>query len=170
VAIGATNHLTVALLMRSMGVDVKKLKTVVFQGNAQTVTAVMGGHVDLAPLSVGAALRAAEAGQLRIIGVTSERRGEGPLASVPTWKEQGYDVVFTNTRLLIGSKGMTPAQVAWWDGVLGRVTDTEEWKSAVRKQHGVNDYLGSRDSPQRMKAIYGQLRVALVDAGLAKDQ
>jgi putative tricarboxylic transport membrane protein len=169
VAIGATNHLTVALLMSAMGIDVKKLKTVVFQGNAQTVTAVMGGHVDVAPLSVGAALRAAEAGHLRIIGVTADRRGEGALASVPTWKEQGFDVVFTNTRLLIGSRGMTPAQVAYWDAALERAVQTEEWKSAVSKQHGVPDYLGSKQSPVRMKAIYDQLKSALVDAGLAKE-
>lgn len=168
VAIGATNHLTVALLMKSMGIDVKKLKTVVFQGNAQTVTAVMGGHVDVAPLSAGAALRAAEAGQLRIIGITSDRRGEGPLAAIPTWKEQGFDVVFTNTRLLIGSRGMTPAQVAYWDAALQRVVQSDDWKAAVLKQHGVTDYLDSRQSPQRMKAIYDQLRGALVDAGLAK--
>ncbi len=169
VAIGATNHLTVALLMKSMGVDVKKLKTVVFQANAQTVTSVMGGHFDLAPLSVGAALRAAAAGQLRIIGITSERRGDGPLASIPTWKEQGFDVVFTNTRLLIGPRGMTPAQVAYWDAAIERVVQSEEWKSAVGKQHGVTDYLGSRQSPQRMAAIYEQLKGALVDAGLAKE-
>lgn len=169
VAIGATNHLTVALLMKSMGVDVRKLKTVVFQANAQTITAVMGGHVDIAPLSVGAALRAADAGQLRIIGITSERRGEGELASIPTWKEQGFDVVFTNTRLLIGSRGMTPAQIAYWDSALEQVVQSEEWKNSIRKQHGVSDYLGSKQSPQRMAAIYRQLKGALVDAGLAKE-
>ena len=54
VAVGATNHLTVALLAKEMGVDVRKLKTVVTQTNSQALTAVMGGHVDIASLSAGA--------------------------------------------------------------------------------------------------------------------
>jgi putative tricarboxylic transport membrane protein len=169
VALGATNHLTVALLMKSMGIDVKKLKTVVFQANAQTITAVMGGHVDLAPLSVGAALRSAEQGQLRIIGVTSERRGEGALASIPTWKEQGFDVVFSNTRLLVGPKGMSAAQIAYWDAAMAKVVATDEWKDEVKRNEAALDYVGSKESAQRMARLYGQLKTALIDAGLAKE-
>ncbi len=44
VAVGGTNHLTVALLMKAMGIDAKKLKTVVLQTNAQSLTSIMGGH------------------------------------------------------------------------------------------------------------------------------
>ena len=169
VALGATNHLTVALLMKAMGIDVKKLKTVVFQANAQTVTAIMGEHVDLAPLSVGAALRAAAQGQLRIIGVTSERRGEGVLAAIPTWKEQGFDVVFSNTRLLIGPKGMSAAQVAYWDAAMAKVAQTDEWKDEVKRNEAALDYSGSKESAQRMARLYTQLKTALIDAGLAKE-
>lgn len=167
-ALGASNHLTVALLAKTMGVDVKKLKTVVFQANADAQTALMGGHVDLSSLSVAAALRAAQQGRLRIIGVTSDMRGEGALADIPTWKEQGFDVVFSNTRLLIGAKGMTAAQKAYWDAALERVVQSEEWKNDVQRNHGVLDYVGSKESPQRMASIYSQLREALLEAGLAK--
>jgi putative tricarboxylic transport membrane protein len=128
----------------------------------------MGGHVDLSSLSAAAALRAAQQGRLRIIGVTSDKRGEGALADIPTWKEQGFDVVFTNTRLLLGPKGMSPAQTAYWDAALERVVQSEEWISEVQKNHAVLDYLGSKQSPQRMASIYNQLKGALVDAGLAK--
>lgn len=167
-ALGASNHLTVALLAKTMGIDVKKLKTVVFQANADAQTALMGGHVDLSSLSVAAALRGAQQGRLRIIGVTSDRRGEGALADIPTWKEQGFDVVFTNTRLLLGPKGISPAQTAYWDAALERVVQSEEWVNDVQRNHAVLDYLGSKQSPQRMAGIYNQLKGALIDAGLAK--
>ena len=169
VAVGATNHLTVALLMKAMGVDVKKVKTVVIQTNAQTLTSVMGGHVNIGTLSVGAAINAQKQGQLRIIGVTSEKRGDGPMASVPTWKEQGIDVVFANVRLLLGPKGMSPAQVAYWDTAMARVVATEDWKKEVERNEATLDYSGSKESAQRMARLYGQLKIALVDAGLAKD-
>jgi putative tricarboxylic transport membrane protein len=169
VAVGATNHLTVALLMKAMGIDVRKLKTVVIQTNAQTLTSVMGGHVDIATLSVGAAINAQRQGQLRIIGVTSERRGDGPMAAIPTWKEQGVDVVFANVRLLLGPKGMSPAQVAYWDAAMAKAVATDDWKKEVERNEATPDYTASRESAQRMARLYGQLKGALVDAGLAKE-
>ena len=169
VALGATNHLTVALLAKAMGVDAKKLKMVVTHTNSQAVTSVMGGHIDIASLSAGAAINAARQGQLRIIGVTSETRGDGPLAAVPTWKEQGVDVVFSNVRLLLGPKGMSPAQIAYWDAALAKIVATADWKKEVERNEAIPDYAGSKESAQRMARLYGQLKTALVDAGLAKE-
>jgi len=170
IAVGGTNHLSVALVMKAMGVDARKLKTVVFQSNAQNITAVMGGHVDLTPLSLATALNAAEQGQVRILGVSAERRGAGPLAEVPTWKEQGFNVVFANTRFLVGPRGLNPAQVAFWDGALARLVQAEDWKSEVAKNHWTPDYVASKPSVQRMAGIYAQLKEALTDVGLAKEQ
>jgi putative tricarboxylic transport membrane protein len=169
VALGATNHLTVALLAKAMGVDARRLKMVVTHTNSQAVTSVMGGHIDVGSLSAGAALNAAQQGQLRIIGITSEKRGDGPLASVPTWKEQGVDVVFANVRLLLGPRGMSAAQVAYWDAALAKVVATSDWKKEVDRNEAIPDYTASRESAQRMAQLYGQLRAALVDAGLAKE-
>lgn len=169
VAVGATNHLTVALLMKAMGIDVKRLKTVVVQTNAQALTSILGGHIDIASLSVGAAINHSQQGKLRIIGVTAEKRGEGVMAAIPTWKEQGVDVVFANVRLLVGPKSMTPAQIAYWDAAMGKVVATEDWKKEVERNEATPDYAGSRESAQRMALLYGQLKGALVDAGLAKE-
>jgi len=169
IAVGGTNHLTVALVTKAMGINVKKLKTVVFQANAHALTALMGGHVDLSSMSLATAWNAAQQGKLRIIAITSDRRLEGALAEIPTWKEQGFNVVFTNTRFVIGPKGMTPAQTAYWDAAFERLVQNEEWKDEVRKNDWVSDYLGSKQSPQRLAAIYEQLKGALVDAGLAKE-
>jgi len=167
-AIGATNHLNVALLAKSMGIDVKQLKTVVFQSNADAEIALMGGHIDVSSLSAAAAVRAALERRLRILGITADRRGEGALADIPTWREQGFDVVFSNTRLLLGAKGLSRAQAQYWDSIIERVVQSTDWKDDVQKNYAVLDYVGSKQSPQRMAGIYDQLKGALVDAGLAK--
>lgn len=169
VSLAGTNNLSLSLVARAMGVETRKLKTVVFQSNGQTLTALMGGHVDLAPMSVGTALAAAQQGRLRILGVSSERRGDGPLAAIPTWREQGYDVVFTNTRFLVGPRGMTPAHLAFWDAALERVVQTEDWKNEVEKNHWAFDFVPSKGAGRRMADLYQQLKVALADAGMAKE-
>lgn len=169
IAVGGTNHLSVALVMNAMGIDVKKLKTVVFQANAEALTAVMGGHVDLSPMSAATALRAAEQGKLRVIGIASERRGEGAMAEIPTWKEQGFDVVFTNIRFMLGPRGMSPAQTAYWDGAFKRLVESAEWKKELERNHWEPEYVDSRQAPARLAALYQQLKGALVDVGLAKN-
>lgn len=166
---GGTNHLNAALLMTAMGVDVKKLKTVVFQGNSQALTALMGGHVDLSSMSLAQAYNAAQQGHLRIIGIAADKRLGGPLANIPTWKEQGFDFQFENTRLMLGTKGITPAQVAFWDAALTRVVQNEDWKKFAQQNHFTPDYVGSKEAPQRMAAMYKQLKDALIAVGMAKE-
>jgi putative tricarboxylic transport membrane protein len=169
IAIGGTNHINVGLVSKAMGVDVRKLKTVVFQTNAQGITGIMGGHVDVVSLSVAIAMRAARAGQIRIVGISSERRSEGAAADIPTWKEQGLDVVFSNVRFAIGPKSMSAAQMAFWDGVYERVIQTDEWKNEVQRNDWVQDYANSKQAPPRMARLNEQLKSALADAGLVKE-
>lgn len=169
IALGGTNHLSVALVMRSMGIDVKNLKTVVFQANADTQTALMGGHVDLAPLSLATAQESMRQGKVRILGISMAQRGDGPLADIPTWKEQGFDVQFTNTRFLLAPKGLNAAQIAYWDGVIARMVETDEWKADALKNDLILDFHNSRQSAERLAGMYKQLKMALIDVGLAKD-
>jgi len=169
IALGGTNHLAVALVMRAMGIDVKALKTVVFQANGDTQTALMGGHVDLAPLSLAAAQAALQQGKVRILGITTAQRGDGPLASIPTWKEQGFDVQFTNTRFLLAPRGLNAAQTAYWDSIFARMVETEEWKADVTKNDLIMDFHSSKQSPERLAGMYRQIKTALIDVGLAKE-
>jgi hypothetical protein len=52
--------------------------------------------------------------------LTSPQRLPGILKDVPTWKEQGADAVVAQWRVLVGPKGMTPSQIAYWEGVIAR--------------------------------------------------
>jgi putative tricarboxylic transport membrane protein len=163
---GGTGHLNTALLAKAMGVDAKRLKTVQFQGNAQALAAVMGGHVDLSSMSFAQAWSQSQAGHLRILGVAADRRGDGPLASIPTWKEQGFDVEFHNTRFMLGPKGMNEAQTAFWDNTLRQVMQSEQWKSMAQKTHYIPYYMGRKETPRRLAALYNQLKDALVAVGM----
>ena len=106
---------------------------------------------------------------MRVIGISAERRSEGAAAEIPTWKEQGFDVVFSNIRFSIGPKGLSSAQATYWDSVFERLIQTEEWKGEVRQNDWVLDYANSKQAPQRMVRLNEQLKAALADAGLAKD-
>jgi putative tricarboxylic transport membrane protein len=163
---GGTGHLNTALVAKAMGVDAKRLKTVQFQGNAQALAAVMGGHVDLSSMSFAQAWSQSQAGHLRILGVAADRRGDGPLAGIPTWKEQGFDVEFHNTRFMLGPKGVSAAQAAFWDNSLRQVMQSEQWKAMAQKTHYIPYYMGRAETPKRLAALYNQLKDALVAVGM----
>ncbi len=50
---GSTTHFLVALIARAGSVDPRKLKTLTFGGGAESVTNLLGGHIDLVSLAVG---------------------------------------------------------------------------------------------------------------------
>jgi len=80
VARGGPNHLAVGQAVRSAGVDPRKLKLVVFKTNAESITAVIGGHVHAMVSSVSAALPQVQAGNARILGVAAPQRVGGSMA------------------------------------------------------------------------------------------
>ena len=61
-----------------------------------------------------------EQGKLRLLGLFSDKRSPR-WPEVPTLREQGYDVSLSNWRAIIGPKGLTAAQIGYWEGVLAKV-------------------------------------------------
>lgn len=53
------------------------------------------------------------------------------VANVPTWREQGYDIVVKNWRALVGPKNMTAAQIAYREESMRRMSESEEWKKKL---------------------------------------
>lgn len=160
---GGMQHITVARIAKAIGADVGKLRVVVFNSGSESITQVLGGHIDVVATAVANAVPHVANGQLRIIGIAAPQRLPGLLANVPTWKEQGVDVVVSNWRSVIGPKGMTPAQTAWWDSALQKLVQTPEWNEDIRKNYWVNDYLGSAESQKFFAAQYEELRGILGD-------
>ena len=122
------------MAVKAAGGDVKRLRIAVFASSAETVTAVLGGHVDLAVSPASPVLPHLPMGAVRVIAVSSDRRLPGALAGAPTWREQGVDAVYGNWRGVLGPKGLSNAQTAYWGGVLGRMVATPEWKQDLEKK------------------------------------
>lgn len=167
-AVGNHIHMGVALPMKAAGVDIKRMKIVAFKSSGQSLTAALGGHVDVAASTFAAVLPHVTAGRLRIVGVSAPQRMSGVLADVPTWKEQGADAVFDSWRGVVGPKGMQEEQVKFWIAALEAISRTDEWKQDVEKNYRVGNFLGGRDAHRYWEAQYKSLEEALTELGLAK--
>ena len=108
------------------------------------------------------------AGRLRVLAVSAAKRLGGAFSTVPTWKEQGADSVFSSSRGVIGPKALSAAQIAYWENVLSRVVDSDEWKKDMESNYWEGAFLTSADSRKLLKAQYDEYKSVLLDVGLVR--
>ena len=167
-SIGNPNHQGVAIAFSLAGIDIKKTRNVIFPSGGAATTAVMGGHVDVAPVTASFAASLARNGQVRVLAVAAPRRLGGALADVPTWREQGYDAVVSNWRTFLGTRKMTPAQVTYWENTFRRLSESDEWRKELAENLWLNDFLPSAEARKQMDRDDAQLRVFLKELALTK--
>ena len=165
---GGTNHLALSLLAKAGGVDVRRLKVVVFKTNAEGLTAILGGHIQLVASAVGTVMGQVRSGKTKIISIGAPQRLGGDLTQVPTLREQGYDISLSNWRAIIGPKGLSAAQAAYWEEVLSKVAASEDWKSTIEQQFWDSNFLRGREFGKYMENEYAQTRVIMTELGLGK--
>ena len=165
---GNTNHIGAAMLAKAVGVAAKRLKVVVFRSGGESMTALLGGHVELVVTPSANLIGHMRNGRLRVLGVAAPKRIPGPLAAVPTWTEQGVDAVVANWRPVIGAKGWSPAQIAYWESVFAKLVTSEAWKAEIARTGGVSHVMRSRKLGEFFDTEYTRFKSILTDLGLAK--
>ena len=167
-ALGSHNHIAAGMLAKSIGVNPRSLKVVAFKGSSEAITQLLGGHIDMVTTAAGNVSGHLAAGRLRVVGVSANQRFGGALASIPTWKEQGVDLVYGGWRAIVAPKGLTADQVAYWEGVLRKATSTPEWKANIARNYWSDDFVTSAQFGKDIDKDYNDIRSVLVDLGLAK--
>lgn len=165
---GATNHIAAGVVLKAAGVDLKKLKFVVFKSSSESLTSLLGGHIDVDFSTVSNVLGHMQAGRIRVLGVTSPKRMPAPLQDIPTWTEQGLPVDFSGWRGVIGPMGLTREQVAYWDGVFAKVAKSREWQVSLDQQFWIGTYMNSVETSAFLQSQAKELSKVLVGLGLAK--
>ncbi len=108
------------------------------------------------------------AGRLRVVATASPARQGGALAGVPTWREQGVDVVFGGWRAVMGPKGLSPSQVAYWEGVLRKATQAPGWRADLEKNYWSDEFIAGAQFRAYLDKDYGSMKAILTELGLAK--
>jgi putative tricarboxylic transport membrane protein len=166
---GGTSHAALAQAAKASGIDPKRLKIVVFKTSAEASTALMGGHIQAAVSSAAGSTPQVVAGNIRMLAIASPQRRTGALAHVPTLGEIGVPATgLTTWRGVFGAKGITSAQVAFWQDSLARAFSSEEWQARTAEHNVSAPPLRGRELVGYFEAQYAQTRSVLVDLGLAK--
>ncbi len=121
--VGTGSQLSQALLFAQTGIEAT---AVPFDGGSPTLTAVLGGQVDVGAIQLGEAVEQIEAGELTPIVTFAEKR-PSYLPDTPTAVEEGYDVPVQQSRAVFAPKG-TPADVL------------DRLRTSFQKAFGTADY------------------------------
>lgn len=167
-ALGNHHHIAAGLFMRAIGAGVRELRPVVFKGSSEALTALLGNHIQLVSTGAGNAAPHMAAGKLRILGVSAGQRLPGPMASVPSWKEQGVDLVYGSWRAIVAPRGLQPEQLAYWESALRRVTEAPEWKAELERNFWTDDFQTGAALRKDIDKEYADSKVVLTDLGLVK--
>lgn len=167
-ALGGGNHLAAAMLIKAVGGDIRRMKTVVFKGAGEVTTSVLGGHIVAASNAAANVIGPLQKGQLKVVGVAAPNRLGGILEGVPTWREQGADVVMALWRNLLGQKGMPQDHVQYWEQVLRKISQSEIWKADLEANVWQDTYKNSVETTLYLDDQYRVLSRALNDVGLVK--
>ncbi|MBY5986865.1 tripartite tricarboxylate transporter substrate binding protein [Roseovarius atlanticus] len=131
---GSMDHLVAAMTMEAAGQDPLQMKYIPYDAGGKAMAALLSGEIAALSTGFSEAVALAEAGEVKIIGVTSDERVPA-YDSAPTMKEQGIDTTFVNWRGFFGAPGLPEEKLAQYQDALAKMYDTEEWET-VRARNG----------------------------------
>jgi putative tricarboxylic transport membrane protein len=84
-------------------------------------------------------------------------------------REQGVNATgISNWRAIFAPKGLSAAQVAYWDGALARMAASGEWNSELDGTNMSRLFLRGRDFSRYLDEEYAATRAIMADLGLVK--
>lgn len=162
---GATGLDTIvfSLVEESQNVDFER---VVFESGGEIVTAMLGGNIDIASLNPGEVIGQLESGDLKALAAFAEERYEGdPLSDVPTAKEEGVDVSFTQYRGLFAAGGIKPEERKYWEDAIVAWTKEASYDKYIEDNYLISAVRTGKEFESYLKEYEKTLRDVLGNQG-----
>ncbi len=123
--------------------EAAKIKTtwVPYPGGGPALTAVAGGHIDAAATNPGNVKPMIDAGKVRVLAVSSEKR-LADFPDVPTYKERGWNVVRYQWRGMMAKAGTPKPVVDRLAAAMQKAQQTQEWKTYLQRVSQLDGFQG----------------------------
>ena len=165
---GSMDHIQFLQAARAAGV--KNLKEIPYISLQEgSMASLMGGHIDLLSTGMAETVGALEAGDIKVLAVSSPNRiKSGPLSKVPTLKENGIDTVFITWRGIFGTPGRGKAERDYMANALKKMAGTKEWKDVCMKNGWEPVYMDAGQFTKFLDKTNDEYKVILGEIGFLK--
>jgi tripartite-type tricarboxylate transporter receptor subunit TctC len=158
---GTSLHVTMEQIAKLKGI---KWTMVPFKGQAESLTALLGGHIDVEANATGWA-GAVNAGDVRLLVTWGAARTKN-WPNVPTLKDLGIDMVSNSPFGIAGPKGMDPAVVKILHDAFKKGMEEPSYKDAMVKLDQEEYYLNTADYQAYAKQQIGEQKQMVEELGL----
>ena len=131
---GGLDHLVAAIVMKAAGESPTDVKYIPYDAGGEAMAALLSGEIAALSTGFSEAVDLANAGEVKIIGVTAPERIDS-YPDAPTMMEQGIDAEFVNWRGFFAAPGLPDDKLAMYQDALMKMYDTPEWEE-VRARNG----------------------------------
>lgn len=169
-SLGNHIHVGAALPLQEAGVDASKINFIAYKSSADSISQLLGKHVDVVAASSPNFLTAMRNDDLRILVVGAPERLPGELSFIPTWKEEGIDIVTMSIQGVLGPPNLSDAQIAFWGDALAQITATDEWKQFVQARGWNPDFVGPDGVNAVLASETARIQAILDILGLSKNR
>jgi putative tricarboxylic transport membrane protein len=143
-----------------------RFNIVSFKSGAESVTAVMGGHIHATAENLGEVMGQVELKKLRLLGVPSANRIAG-LPDVPTLKEQGYDIHAGGLRGFVAPAGIPRDASKTLEDTLSKVHKSAAWRDYIARNMYEDVYMNGEQFGKWLAAQQVEMAQFLTEIGLA---
>lgn len=159
---GATSHFVMSMFEREAGVDFKMVDA---GSEAEKITALLGGHIDVCNVGMGNTDQYVTAGKMKALGITGRER-DFAFPEFPTAVEQGYDVVWEGEFILYGPAGMADKTIEQINEVLNDFgTNDQASREAMEKRGAYVVERTTEESVAFIKDTHAMLKEMAIDLG-----
>jgi putative tricarboxylic transport membrane protein len=148
---GGPDHLLPMQLAQAVGIDPKAVSFVSYDGGGELLPALLGSKIAFGASGFGEFLDQVEAGDVRVLAVTSAERVDA-LKDVPTLKESGIDLEFTNWRGVVAPPGISEEDKAVWIDAFTKMHASAGWKAELEKRGWVDAFATGEEFGTFLKA------------------
>jgi tripartite-type tricarboxylate transporter receptor subunit TctC len=164
--LGTAVHVVAEMFSKEAGINIDQVP---FRGEAEMLAALLGGHVQVMITTTAAIKEHVKSGNVRVLAVaTAQRLSEADFKTVPTFKEQGLDVVFDPWFGIGVPKGLPEdVKAKLVEGLNGMIHDPQ-FRENLEVLGMTIEYLGPQESAAKWISETERFTKIVKETGIAE--
>jgi putative tricarboxylic transport membrane protein len=162
---GSTDQILIGLLAQEVGVDPAEVNYIAHSGGGEASAAILSGGVSAGVSGLAEVADQVEAGQMRLLAVSSDERLED--ADAPTIVESGYDLVVPNWRGVVAPPQISNQDREAITAMIEELHDSSEWQETL-EANGWTDFFQTgeeyetflEEENQRVQDVLGEMELS----------
>ena len=163
---GGSDQLVVAELMKAAGADPSQMKYVGYSGGGEAVAGILSGDVAVGVSGVSEFESQIEAGDMRLLAISTAESQEVAGEQAPTLKDAGYDIDFSNWRALVAAPGLSDEAKEQVTATVDKMHETQGWQEALETNGWADFYKTGEEAQEYIDSEVQRVSDLYQDLGL----